>query len=84
MSMPETVLQLAIHYKGAKADTLIPGQTDHKTVVATLRSDLDSLRIPHPKEDNTSLSTNGVIEFWWKTWDHSVRPTMHYNIPSPA
>lgn len=61
-------LSIVIVYDSLKQIQIDSGRLDP---VATLRSDLLALRIPHPRKDNITVVSGGV-RFFWISYRNSV------------
>lgn len=78
---PEIQIQLKFQYEGEKAWSLRKGHANESFVAQTLITDLDVMRVPHPKRTSIALESDGCISFFWSARQHSVRHYLHRNSP---
>ena len=76
----EIQIRLKIYYEGQKARNLQQGKASEAFVVHTLLSDLNYMRLPHPKKASIELEFDGCITFCWYAKPHSVRPYFFRNL----
>lgn len=71
MQSIEILLSVQVTYEGSKVASVNLPNFD--TAVKILRTDLTTLKIPHPKVENIHRIHSGCLQFTWRTKRDSVR-----------